>query len=100
MKKIVLITGGSSGLGLQLVQDFVSEGHEVISVSRSEEKIKKAIEKLGSTGCKFISGDISKDDTREKVSEFVRDKYGKLDVLINNAGITYLGGIEVLENNE
>lgn len=97
MRKIALITGGTSGLGLQLVEDYLATGYMVISVSRSQDKIEKAVDHFTNNNVKFICGDVSDENTLDEVFNYIQNEYGMLDVLINNAGIIYAGGIETLE---
>ncbi len=96
-KKIVLITGGTSGIGLGTVQYLIeNQNYEIISVSRKITNIEKAKEKLGENSNKvnFIKADITKEEDCIKIYEIIKEKYGKLDGLVNSAGIIKEGGIE------
>lgn len=85
-KRIALITGGSSGLGLATVEKFVQEGYHVVTTARNEEKLKNSIDKFG-IHCTGIVFDMN---WLDKIPAFVQDiknRFGRIDVLVNNAGI-------------
>ena len=98
MKKIALVTGGTSGLGLQLVRDLVSANYKVYSLSRNEDAINQLKKELPEVVC--FCGDVSDMSMLKSASETIEQNEGKLDVLINNAGIIYPGGVEKLEADE
>lgn len=98
MKKIALVTGGTSGLGLQLVRDLVSANYKVYSLSRNEDAINQLKKELPEVVC--FCGDVSDMSMLKNASETIKQNEGKLDVLINNAGIIYPGGVEKLEADE
>lgn len=93
-KPIILITGANTGLGLETVKALCNEpsAYEIIMGSRSVEKgeralttIKKEIPSTPST-LSVVQVDISSDESIEKAIEHIQKTYGKLDVLVNNAG--------------
>ncbi len=77
-KKIVLITGASSGLGLAMAKCFLSHGHIVIGVSRHRPPVELP---------HWIEADITQRSDQEKIAAFVAEKFDRLDVLVNNAGM-------------
>lgn len=96
-KKIVLITGGTSGIGLGTIEYLLEQNnYEIISLSRGDKNLSIAKEKLGSNAHKviFLQGDISKEQDCKKIYEVIEKKYNRLDGLVNSAGIIKLGGIE------
>ena len=96
-KKIVLVTGGTSGIGLGTIEYLLEQDkYEIISLSRGEKNLSVAKEKLGSKACNvtFLQGDISKEQDCKKIYEEIEKKYNRLDGLVNSAGIIKLGGIE------
>jgi NAD(P)-dependent dehydrogenase (short-subunit alcohol dehydrogenase family) len=100
-KKIVLITGGTSGIGLSTIRKFLDElknDVEIISISRSEDKIKNAKLALKpfEKRVHFFQADVSKKNDIERVQKEISTKFSKIDVLINNAGSIIPGGVEVL----
>ena len=96
-KKVVLVTGGTSGIGFGTIEYLLEQGnYEIISVSRGDKNIALAKEKLGEKANQviFLQGDVSKEEDCKKIYTEVESKYGKLDGLVNSAGIIKLGGIE------
>jgi len=81
MKKII-ITGTSRGIGFELTQLFCKAGYQVLALSRNENPISD----LNLGGCTTFSFDITNEKDIEKVSEFISEKWNKVDVLINNSG--------------
>lgn len=86
--KTVVITGASSGIGLGLAEAFLKEGYSVVGTGRSQERLQAAAVHL-KAGDRFlgIAGDVGKPESARKVFEQAIAKFGKVDVLVNNAGI-------------
>ncbi len=87
--KCVVLTGASSGMGYTMALDFAKEGATVIAVARRAERLEQlAKEAEGFTG-RIIpyAGDISKKDINEGMIDLAIETCGKIDVLVNNAGI-------------
>lgn len=96
-KKIVAVTGGASGIGFGTVQYLLEQGnYEVISFSLGGKEIDDAREKLGADADRvlFLQGDISSEEDCMGAFRVIEEKYGRLDGLVNCAGIIKLGGIE------
>ena len=96
-KKVILVTGGTSGIGFGTIEYLLEEGnYEIISVSRGDKNISLAKEKLGEKANQviFLQGDVSKEEDCKKIYNEIKRNYGKLDGLVNSAGIIKLGGIE------
>jgi NAD(P)-dependent dehydrogenase (short-subunit alcohol dehydrogenase family) len=99
LKKNVLITGGSSGIGLAIARKLVdAKTHNVISLSRSKEKIERALKFSPSLADQidFITGNVADEDDCERLSKYLEEKYGVLHGLVNNAGILTKGGMEAI----
>jgi NAD(P)-dependent dehydrogenase (short-subunit alcohol dehydrogenase family) len=97
MEKIVLVTGGASGIGLGTVNYLLDTNeYKVISVTRSKESINNAKNILGNKFNKvdYILGDVSREDDCNKIYTEIKNKYGKLDGLVNCAGVMRIGGLE------
>ncbi len=91
--KVALITGGSLGLGKATAHLFAQEGANVVITGRTEKTLVEKVEKAKEAGHEIshIVSDVSiESDCREAV-DFTLDKYGKIDILINNAGILGVG---------
>lgn len=87
--KIVLVTGGSSGIGAATAALFAKEGASVAIVGRNVVKLKEVAQKCTTYGSQVltIKADVTKDEETDNIVKQVIDKFGKLDVLVNNAGI-------------
>ncbi|MGN6509258.1 MAG: SDR family NAD(P)-dependent oxidoreductase [Chitinophaga sp.] len=84
--KLVLVTGGGSGLGLSMACTFVRYGAKVVIAGRRENVLREAAEKLGPQ-VSFITADLSALENIPALVERIEQEYGPLDVLVNNAGI-------------
>lgn len=92
-KKVIIVTGGSRGIGAETVKALAMEGHSVIlNYNKSEIEAKKIENDLIEKDCNIdiFKADVSNKDEVEKLVNFAIDKYKKIDVLINNAGISQI----------
>ncbi len=89
-KKTALITGANRGIGFETARQLANKGFKVLVGARSEDSGKEAETKLKDEGydAEFILLDVDDAATHKSAAKYVEDKYGKLDVLINNAGIS------------
>ncbi|MDR1071693.1 MAG: 3-oxoacyl-[acyl-carrier-protein] reductase [Rickettsiales bacterium] len=85
--KIVLITGATGGIGSGLVSAFAGQGASVVVSGRDEAKL-AAAEKIAGPGCVVIPADLSKPGEAARLIAETIEKAGRIDVLVNNAGIT------------
>jgi len=88
--KVVVITGGSSGIGKALAEQFGSKGSKVLITGRNKTELDKTVWELSTKGI-VISGfqaDVSIEDDNKRMAEEAIRKYGTIDILINNAGIS------------
>ena len=98
-KKVVLITGGTSGIGLAAAEMFLQDGWQVAVMGRDAEKGQKAVAKLGENAI-YVQGDVALvGDCRRIIAETAR-RLGRLDALINSAGIYVERAIEDVEEAE
>src|SRR5512136_498524 len=86
--RVALITGGTEGMGFATAALFLEEGAKVVITGRSEQKGRRALRSLGKLGAvEFVRGDVSRsEDARRMVDRAVK-RFGRLDILFNNAGI-------------
>lgn len=87
--KSIVVTGASSGMGKEIVRLFAQEGADVIAVARRKERLEELAASLADAPGKVIPfvGDISKQEDNEAAIDAAVKEFGKLDVLVNNAGI-------------
>lgn len=94
--KVAFITGAASGIGYQIGEAFLKEGTKVVFTDINEEKLIEVTEQLRNQGfdCLGIKVDVTKEeDIKNAIDETVA-KYGRLDVLFNNAGLQHVSPIE------
>ena len=99
--KVALITGASQGLGRALVLAYAKEGARVVINARSEESIHPVAEEIESSGAEVLAlaADVSKSTDVERLVDETVERFGRIDVLVNNAGV--LGPrVEILEYPE
>lgn len=89
MKKIAVITGATSGIGFETAKKFLVEGYNVVGLSvDSEEKVNKASAALAELGeFTYFPCNIADNNSVKETVEKIIEKYGQIDVLVNNAGI-------------
>jgi uncharacterized oxidoreductase len=81
----VLITGGATGIGFSLAEAFVKAGNEVVICGRKEAKLKEAKSKLPQVHITVC--DLSKEDKRRSLYEWISSNFNDINILVNNAGI-------------
>ncbi len=91
--KRALITGGSSGIGLETARQFVAEGARVAITARAPNAFEQARQQLGD-GAAYIVSDAANAAGQKKLASEIEDRFGKLDVLFVNAGIADLRPVE------
>ncbi len=84
--KIILITGGNAGIGAEMARQLSKQGAKIIISGRNEETLKQV---AAECGVDFIQCDVTKEDDQNKMLSEITARYGKLDILINNAGIMH-----------
>jgi len=87
-EKVALITGGESGIGLATARLFVAEGARVHLVGIDEPKLASAAEELGSDHALASVADVTDEDAVERAVAEGTDRFGRLDVVVSNAGIS------------
>ena len=90
-QKIAIVTGASRGIGREVAKELAESGITVIAnYNKSEEEAKKLQQELEEQNFKLeiVKADVSKREDVKKLVEYTIEKYGKIDILINNAGIS------------
>lgn len=101
--KIVLITGAAKGIGAAIVEEFAREGYQVLlHYNTSKQKAKNLEEKLTNNGqnVEIYKADLTKKVEIEKMVDEILSKYGKIDVLVNNAGISQINPFTDIEEDD
>jgi len=91
--KVALITGGSLGIGKATAILFAKEGARVVITGRTERSLKEAMNEANKEGVKldYIVSDVSKEEDCKEAVDYTVNKYGRIDILFNNAGVLPLG---------
>ena len=87
---VVLVTGAANGIGREIAIQYGRTGASVVLVDRDQKGGEAAIDSMKEAhlDAHFIAGDVGEEDTVLEVMEYIRKQYGRLDVLINNAGVS------------
>ena len=86
MKKIAIVTGGGSGIGLAITERFVQNNIHTIIIGRDQEKLSAAVKQFGEL-CESVQGDLNDLASIPKLVNSIAQKHGHIDILVNNAGI-------------
>src|SRR5262245_27823126 len=88
MTKTVIVTGASSGLGFAIAKAYLARGYNVVGNARSMDRLQTAAAQLGNPANFLpVAGDIAAPATAKALFEQAKARFGKVDVLVNNAGI-------------
>lgn len=100
--KVVLVTGGTSGIGGATVSLLAHDGATVIAVGRNEQQGYEKISDLSEYRSKvcYFKADVSVSDDIKRIRDFIVEKYGRLDALFNNAGILITDALEDITDDE
>jgi NAD(P)-dependent dehydrogenase (short-subunit alcohol dehydrogenase family) len=88
-ERAAIVTGGSSGIGLAIARMLLEEGYAVTVAARRPEKLADAVEQLAAGGGEVasVAGNMGSEETVAQVVAAHRERFGRLDVLVNNAGV-------------
>jgi len=91
--KVALVTGASSGLGVQFAEALAEAGADVAIVARRMDRLEALAEKINATGrrCKAYACDVTKEEDICSVVKKIEEDFGKIDILVNNAGVVIPG---------
>lgn len=93
MNKVIIVTGASKGIGKEISKELAKKGNTIIAnYNKSEKEIKELQQELKKQNIKIdiYKADVSKREEAENLVKYTIQKYGKIDVLINNAGISQI----------
>ena len=89
--KVTIVTGAASGIGLSMAQEFAKDGAIVVMADMQEDKLKEEAAKIGGTTFK---GDLSKRESCKALVDFTMEKFKRVDILINVAGVQTVSPID------
>jgi NADP-dependent 3-hydroxy acid dehydrogenase YdfG len=100
--KIILVTGGGQGLGAAICRTMAEDGAKVIAVDVNESKLQNTVKEISDSGgnIKSYSMNVGDEKNVEEVINQIIKEYGKIDAVINNAGIDYTKSIEEISYDE
>lgn len=99
-ENIVLVTGGRSGIGFAIAKQYLELGATVIIASRKAEPLEKAAKELSEFGiCDHLACDIRKTEEVQALAQYIHERHGRLDILINNAGGQFPAPAELISDN-
>jgi len=100
--RAALITGGSSGIGLAVARALGEDGYALTVSARRPDKLEEAAEGLRADGIAVssVAANMSKEEDVQALAESHRERYGRLDVLMNNAGVGIGGAVEETETKK
>lgn len=87
--QVALVTGASSGIGRAIALAFLDAGADLVAVARRAERLNALAEEAQRMGraCRLVTGDVREEDTAGRATQAALDHFGKLDLLVNNAGV-------------
>jgi 3-oxoacyl-[acyl-carrier protein] reductase len=103
VEKIALVTGGGRGIGLGIARCLAAEGYDLaVAGVRAEERVRETLDTLRALGVDvlYCRADVSDRDARGRMLDAIRQRYGRLDVLVNNAGVAPTVRADILEATE
>ena len=100
--RVAVVTGASSGLGADAARAYAAYGADVALVARRKERLESLAEELRREGVKAlpVACDVSREDDVRAAVERIMDYFGRVDILLNDAGVAVPGGVETLTAEE
>lgn len=94
--RVVIVTGGTRGIGLAIAQAVLAEGARVLITGRSADSVNEALATLASSNADGMAADVASETDTQAVFEKAMAQFGKVDAVVNNAGIARAGAVEKL----
>jgi meso-butanediol dehydrogenase / (S,S)-butanediol dehydrogenase / diacetyl reductase len=100
--RVALVTGGNSGIGEATAERLAAEGASVAVVARDEARGAELVKRIGDAGGKaaFFTADVTQEEAVKRMVEAVMQRFGRIDVLVNNAGIINFGTVITADIDE
>jgi NAD(P)-dependent dehydrogenase (short-subunit alcohol dehydrogenase family) len=100
MSKVWFITGASSGIGAGVVRAALEAGDRVVATARNPEKLRTSFSQLASERLALLPLDVTSEEQSQKAISAAVEKFGRIDVLVNNAGYCLMGALESLTTEQ
>lgn len=103
MKRVVVVTGGSRGIGFGVVKKFLEEGSKIATISRDLEDADPEFIKIleeKNENVLYIEGDVALAEDRQRLIDLTIEKFGRIDILVNNAGVAPKVRADILDVTE
>jgi NAD(P)-dependent dehydrogenase (short-subunit alcohol dehydrogenase family) len=98
--RIAVVTGAGSGIGEATTRVLVERGDQVLMVGRDEDRLRRAQERIGGEATRMIAVDITEDSAADAVVAAALEHWGRIDTLVNNAGVYRHGELSALSMSE
>ena len=100
-RPVAIVTGASRGIGRSVALELASLGYDLV-INRMQEQQPDVLEEAGGLGahCEFAPGNIAEAPVRERIVELTRERFGRCDLLVNNAGAAPMKRLDLLEATE
>ncbi|MEG5042037.1 SDR family NAD(P)-dependent oxidoreductase [Microcoleus sp. B3-D2] len=100
MNKVWLITGAGSGIGTGIAKAALQAGDRVVATGRNLDKVRNALGDVASENIAFVQLDVSDEVQAKTAVEEAVKRFGRIDVLVNNAGYSLLGNFEEMTTTD
>lgn len=98
--KVIIIAGASSGIGEATVRRLAKEGAKLVIAARREDRLKKLADSLPDAEITYHAADVTKPEDMERLAKLAVDKYGRIDVIYNNAGVMPTANLSEIHREE
>lgn len=98
--KVVIVTGAGSGIGRATAERFLSEGAQVTLVGRTKSKLEDVAKQYEADQILVIEGDVSNTTDVDNIIEKTKQRFGRIDVVVNNAGVIAQGDVSTLSTDD
>jgi NAD(P)-dependent dehydrogenase (short-subunit alcohol dehydrogenase family) len=91
--RVAIVTGGASGIGRASAELFAANSHRLVIVDQNEEALSELLMTLDQSRCVTLPGDVTVQETAQRAVATGLERFGRIDVLVNNAGTAFVGSV-------